>query len=343
MPGRRVIAGTLAALMFVAGCSQSGSPQPVSSSSPAPPPPTTVASSAASSTAQAGAVDPLTGGQVSANPVIAVKIDNTFFEVAQFGVSDADVVYVEQVEGGLTRLIAVFHTVLSKEVGPVRSVRSTDSQLLTVYGKPVLVFSGGADGPLGMLAKTPIINASGFDAYWRSDVAYGTYNLHADLQKVAAQAKSLGATAPTDVGFVFAATDPRVDAGPKATSLKVVMQAGETDFVFSGGHYVRHRNGQPMSDYQGRPQVADNVLVQQVTDEPDGTVDTNGQPSMLSHTIGTGAVTLYRDGHAITGTWQRPAPDQPFTYLDAQGQPLPFKPGHTWVLLAPPKTVVTVG
>lgn len=353
MRARRVGPGawsaSLLVLLVVAGCSHAAAPSPTPDATPPPvvtsSPPTTSAVPTTSSSAlpPAGApTDPLTGGHPSANPVIAVKIDNTYFEVPQFGVSDADVVYVEQVEGGLTRLIAVFHTTFPTEVGPVRSVRSTDSQLLTVYGKPVLVFSGGADGPLGMLAATPIINGSDLDVYWRSDVATGTYNLHADLQKVAAQAKNLGAGTPGPVGFSFAAKDARVAAGKPATDLRVVMQAGETDFVYSGGHYVRHRDGEPLSDYQGKPELADNVLVQSVTDEPDGTVDTNGAPSMLSHTIGTGEVTLYRDGRAIAGTWTRTAADQPFQFLDDKGEPLPFKPGRTWVLLAPPQTTVTV-
>ena len=74
--------------------------------------------------------NPLTGGKVTANPVVAVKIDNTSAGRPQYGISQADVVYIEQVEGGLTRMMAVFHTHLPTEVGPVRSVRTTDVELL---------------------------------------------------------------------------------------------------------------------------------------------------------------------------------------------------------------------
>ncbi|MTD16377.1 DUF3048 domain-containing protein [Nakamurella sp. YIM 132087] len=278
--------------------------------------------------------DPLTGQQLSGNPVVAVKIDNTYFDVAQFGVSKADVVFVEQVEGGLTRLIAVFHTNLDQEVGPVRSVRTTDAELLPAFGTPALVFSGGAQGPLDALASTSVVNTSDLQTgYFRSDVASGSYNLHANLAEVVASTSGL--TPARSIGFTFAATDARVAKGSAATEIAVTMQAGLTTFSWNGSAYARMRNGEAMADYQGDPQLADNVLVQSVVDEPDGTYDTVGSPSYISHTVGSGAVTLYRDGKALEGTWSRDSVDGTFSYLDAAGKPLPFKPGRTWVILAP--------
>ena len=113
--------------------------------------------------------DPLSGWSRSTNPIVAVKIDNTSGGRPQYGISKADVVYIEQVEGGLTRMMAIFHSHLPTEVGPVRSVRSTDVELLGAYGRPVLTFSGGAGGPLSMLAASRVIDASGAAGYWRSD------------------------------------------------------------------------------------------------------------------------------------------------------------------------------
>jgi len=284
--------------------------------------------------------DPLTGGVPSRNPVLAVKIDNTYFEVAQFGVSDADVVFVEQVEGGLTRLIAVFHTTLPTEVGPVRSVRSTDAQLLPAFGKPGLVFSGGAGGPLAALAATSVVDTSAFgDAYFRSDAAAGTYNLHADLTRIAAEATTLGPA--RYVGFSFVAGSPVVAKGRPVSNIQVVMEAGQTDFAYTAGHFVRMRDGAQVSDYQGRVEAADNVMVMNVVDTPDGTVDTNGQPSYLTQSVGAGTLTLYRDGRAVSGSWKRARSTDSFTYLDAAGKPLPMKPGKTWIVLAPQTAVIT--
>ncbi len=305
----------------------SPSPKPSAKPSPKPtakPPPTLTS-------------NPLTGGPLLTGPVIAVKIDNTAAGLPQFNVAEADLVYVEQVEGGLTRLMAVYHTTVPGEVGAVRSVRSTDAELLPVFGTPALVFSGGADGPLNALAATPAVAVSedsGAAGFWRSDAAGGTYNLHADLQEIAAAHPEL--TAPYDIGLRFAADDPRVAAAPAATSLAVQYQAARTEFAFADGRYRLLRDGSEQSDASGAPIVADNVLFQSVGFEPDGTVDSVGSPSFISHTVGSGTFELFRDGHRITGNWSRPAADQPTQYLDGAGKPVLLKPGKTWVALVPP-------
>ena len=269
-------------------------------------------------------------------PVIAAKIDNTGSGLPQYGLADADIVYVEQVEGGLTRLLAVFHTTLPTEVGPIRSVRSTDAELLPVFGAPALVFSGGAGGPVSALQATsaiPVSEEAGDPGFSRSSAARSPYNLHADLPEIASSVG--GISQPNNIGFVFAATDPRVDAGSSATSLAVQFQAARTEFAFADGRYRLLRSGDPQTDAQDAPIVADNVLFQSVDFEPDGTVDSVGSPSFASHTIGSGTFRLFRDGHELSGTWNRPAADQPTQYLDGAGQPVPFKPGKTWVALVP--------
>lgn len=292
----------------------------------------------------AQASDPLTGLKPDGGPVIAAKIDNTSAGYPQFGVAAADVVYIEQVEGGLTRLIAVFHTALPTEVGPIRSVRSTDAELLSTYGKPGLAFSGGAGGPLTALAATRIANLSPDrhgSAYWRSKFGDGTHNLHVDLQSLAATgAGALGP--PQSVGFTFAANDPALAAAASATSIEVTMQAGRTGFTYAKGRYVVRHKDSPYVDHDGTAVLTQNVLVQSVHDEPDGTVDSVGSPSFLSHTIGTGKFILFRDGRQIQGIWKRAVAAGPTSYLDSAGKPVLFKPGKTWVVLTPQSAQLTI-
>ena len=288
--------------------------------------------------------DVMTGATVTAGPLIVAKIDNTGAGFPQFGVAKADIVYVEQVEGGLTRLAALFHSVLPDEVGPIRSVRSTDSELLSMYGKPGLVFSGGAGGPLSMLAATAVVDLSpdrSGAAYWRSQFGDGTHNLHVDLSRLAVDhRKDLGE--PASPGFQFAATDLRLARAAAVRSIDVTMLASRTVFVFDAGRYtVSHRDTRYV-DSDGAAVSTDNVLVQNVRDEADGTVDSVGSPSYISHSVGTGRFTLYRDGKSIAGTWTRPSATAPTSYLDAAGKPVLFKPGKTWVLLAPGHAVLHV-
>ncbi len=333
-----VPASTAPASSPVLGSSIVASTLPTSS-----PLPKTTETTATKTAAPNEPTDPLTGLKVSSNPVIAVKIDNTYFGVAQFGVSDADMVFVEQVEGGLTRLISVFHSDLKVEVGPVRSVRSTDAELLPVFGRPALVFSGGAGGPLADLAKTDIVDTSSYSGYFRSSVAYGTYNLHANLEQIEQQAARNGIGKARPIGLTFAANDSRIGRGKTVKSVTVTWPAATTEFAWLNGHYVRQRDGESVRDYQGQLEQADNLLVLHVTDRPDGTVDTNGQPSYLTNTVGTGALSLFRDGHQLNGTWTRASTTSAFVFKDASGKPLPFKQGKTWVILAPQTASVATG
>jgi hypothetical protein len=323
----RAIGALAIPLLLIAGCS-SGSLSAVNSSTSVP---TSSPSSSPSRTPSQGpnpappptpaappgpATDPLTGGAVIDGPVLAAKIDNTSAGLPHYGVADADIVYVEQVEGGLTRLMAVYHTTLPTEVGAVRSVRTTDAELLPIFGVPALVFSGGGGIPLRALAATSVVavsEESGAGGFWRSDEASAPYNLHANIRSIADATSGL--TPAKNIGLIFAATDPRVDAGPGATSVAVQYQAAGISFSFADGNY-------------------------ELTSA--GNTDASGTPSYISHTVGSGTFTLYRDGHSISGTWSRPTPDQPTQYLDAAGQPAPFKPGKTWVALVPPVASVSV-
>lgn len=74
--------------------------------------------------------------------VLAVKIDNVRAARPQTGLDAADVVYAEQVEGGLSRLMAVYASKFPKVIGPVRSARESDLELLRQFDEPTLAFSG---------------------------------------------------------------------------------------------------------------------------------------------------------------------------------------------------------
>ena len=93
-------------------------------------------------------------------PVLAVKIDNTRNAQPQAGVELADLVYVEEVEYGMTRLAAIFSSTIPARIGPVRSARITDIDLLAQYGSPAFAFSGAQRKLWPALAKAPFIDVS---------------------------------------------------------------------------------------------------------------------------------------------------------------------------------------
>lgn len=342
-----MVSAVLAGLLVLGGCSSgalapptsssaSSSPSPSPTPKPTPTPTPTPSPTPTPEPAPAPApVDALTGGPVNDGPVIAVKVDNTSAGLPQHGIADADITYVEQVEGGLTRLMPVFHTTLATDVGPVRSVRTTDAELLPAFGVPALVFSGGGGIPLAAIAATPVIQVAeeqGAGGFWRGS-GTAPYNLHTDLTRV--QANTSGLSPARSIGMSFAATEPRVEAAPSANNVTVQFEAARMGWGWTGSNYQVFRESSPLSDAGGTSVVTDNVLIQHVDFEPDGERDSVGSPSYISHTLGSGTFELYRDGKVLTGTWSRPAAEDIFQFLDGAGQPVPFKPGKTWVALVP--------
>ena len=305
-----------------------GSP---ASSAAAPPSSSAPVTSAAPAQAP---VNPLTGlAPVPSGPVVAVKIDDTANARPQRGTDQADVVYIEQAEGGLTRLLAVFATTLPK-VEAVRSTRASDPELLAQYGPIDFVASGGAANPLEVMDASPLktsINDRSGPGFNRDPNRDAPYNVVSDLSVVAHQLLGAGVGS---AGFTFGAATG-LAATPAST---LSTQVGSTDVEFDWdpgtGRYVRVINGTRQVAQDGNPIGGANVVVQFCSITPYlQDVDVNGNASQYTHTIGSGQVSVFRGGTRIDGTWSRPSAGAGTTLASASGAPLLLAPGPTWVVL----------
>jgi len=319
-----LVAGALAATAL-GGCGSDGKPR--ASSSPRAP------------TSSAPPANPLTGSGASpGGPVIAVKLDDTAASRPSLGVDKADVIYIEEVEAGLSRMVAVFASAKPR-VRAVRSIRPSDPELLGQYGRIIVVASGGGRQALKILDTSglrSVINDRGQVGFTRDPSRPAPYNVVSDLAKVSAAVKGDGVR---DVGFTWAARDPRLAAAKPATTVSTRVGSTRVRFVWDPGlaRYVRTVDGRRVVTGSGAPVAKPNVLVQfcQIKADPNDH-DVNGNPTMFTKTIGSGPVVLFRGGKRIAGTWSRTGLDAPTTYKDAAGKPLLFAPGGTFVALVRP-------
>jgi Protein of unknown function (DUF3048) N-terminal domain/Protein of unknown function (DUF3048) C-terminal domain len=271
------------------------------------------------------ATDPLTGGKVSDNPVIAAKIENIAAARPQVGLSQADITFVEEVEGAQTRLIAVYHSRFPKRLGPVRSARSTDVQLLPLFGKPGLVYSGANPRVQRKINNASIVPIP------RSTRDHSRVAPHNVFVNLAAIARSTKLSEASSIGWTFSDVVPH---GSEAGSVKARVGHDTFDFRYSSGRYTVRWNGSRYADGDTRTITkTDNVVIMKVPNHPDGNRDVTGAPSIQSDTVGKGAVTIYRDGKKIAGRWQRTEASGPLRFTDRAGEPIALKPGQTWVAL----------
>ncbi|MET7455328.1 DUF3048 domain-containing protein [Streptomyces sp. NPDC005574] len=278
-----------------------------------------------------------TGPSPSASPrtgsVLAVKIDNAPDARPQTGLDAADVVYAEQVEGGLSRLMAVYATRFPKAVGPVRSARESDLELLRQFDRPTLAFSGAQHKLLPLIDKASLRAVPpelAGDAYYRGSGKAAPHNLYLRPTRLAPSAP--GADALT-TGFHYGAAPA---GGTPQTSRTVRYPAARFTFTWSGdrGRWQVSMDGTRAVSPDGRPVAPATVVVQYVQVRRSAFHDFLGNNTPYTQTVGTGKATVLRDGRAYDADWSRRRAVDGTEFTAPDGTPLNFAPGQVWVLFA---------
>ncbi|MFD8642499.1 DUF3048 domain-containing protein [Streptomyces zaomyceticus] len=340
-PGR-VLTALLCALTAAGlyGCSDSGPPEPAPTPSPVPattsPTPTSPApTTPAPTTAVPGGRSPFTGLAARPAPVLAVKIDNVGPARPHTGLGSADLVYVEQVEGGQTRLLAVFSSRLPDRTGPVRSARESDMELLAQFDDPALAYSGSQTALEPLLKAAPLRALPQEDApgaFVRSAARPAPHNLY--LLPGRALAAAPGTGLARDIGFRFG---PAPDAGTPVAAQTVRYPAARYTFTWSPADRAWRvaMDGRPAGTTDAGPLRPTTVVIQYVDIRPSRFHDFLGNVSPYTETVGTGTALVLRDGRAHESRWSRPSGTSGTTFTTPDGAPMTFAPGQVWVVLAP--------
>ncbi|MGC8512404.1 MAG: DUF3048 domain-containing protein [Acidimicrobiales bacterium] len=297
--------------------------------------------SAPPTTAASTAVCPLTGasapgGTPPARPALAVKIGNDPAARPQSGLSNADIVFEEPIEGNITRLLAVYQCQEAPEIGPVRSTRWIDTQLLGQFGHPAFAFAGGIIPDVNLVADSSVYNLDLFthsQASTRITSRYAPENLYTSTSALWALDPSK--TPPSPIFHYGKPSEPGTPTS-EATLLFSGILNVQWRWDASTAKWVRLYAGVPNVDADGTPVTATNVVIERVTTSP-GTIpeDVNGALGVHSQTVGSGQVTILTGGSAYNATWSRPNTSVPTQFVGPNGQPVNLAPGSTWVELLP--------
>lgn len=279
---------------------------------------------------------PLTGlPEETAGPVLVVKLDNTHNAQPHAGLDRADIVYVEEVEYGITRLAAVYSGDVPTRIGPVRSARITDIDLLAQYGSPAFAFSGVQRKMWPVIDESSLIDISpnkGASAYDRDRDRRAPYNYF--LDGTAGLKGAPDASVARDIGLRF---DPEVPSGGSPVHrVRAEWSYATADFEFdpAGNDFLVGLNDvQAMEEETGEQQRADTVVVQYVEQSDSAFRDKGGGITPHAETIGSGTGIVLRDGQSWNVTWTRPDAASGTTFYRADRTPMTFKPGQTWIVL----------
>nr|WP_189954945.1 DUF3048 domain-containing protein [Streptomyces alanosinicus] len=270
----------------------------------------------------------------AAGSPLAVKIDNVPVARPQSGLDAADVVYAEQVEGGLSRLLAVYATRLPRTVGPVRSARESDLELLRQFDRPTLAFSGAQHKLLPLIGKAPLRAQSADEdptAYFRAAGKAAPHNLY--LRPATLLPAAPGKAALT-TGFRYG---PAPSGGRPTASRTVRYPAARFTFTWSAErhHWLIAMDDTPMATADGAQVAPRTIVVQHVRIHDSTYHDALGSPTPYTETVGSGKAEVLRDGRSFDASWSRPKATDGTAFTTADGGRMNFADGQVWVVFAP--------
>lgn len=283
-----------------------------------------------------GLPDP--GGASHSRPVLSVKVENTPDARPQAGIEKADVLYEEVVEGGITRFVAMFNSTVPAVIGPVRSVRAEDPDIVWPVGG-IFAYSGGAPVNVDAINAAPV-HAVDEDAAGAAMVRnqadqpprqapHNLYGLGQSLFDLGGDPK------PPPALFQYMANGAPAAAGQGVIDFHVGFDPGfdpTWTWVGAAGVWTRSIGG-TAQQVTGPDKISPtNVVVQFTPYTGEGE----------AQTVGEGDVWVFTDGVVRTGRWVRSDKAQPAKYVDTAGNPILLRPGRTWVELLPAGSAVDV-
>ncbi len=320
------LAAAVVAVALVAACGTDKKSEP--------PKRTTTSSSSTSTSAApepaAPVLAPLTGVPTPNNepitrPALAIKIDNSREAMPQFGVNRADIVLEIEVES-ISRLMAVYHSVDADNVGPTRSARYSDPDILALFGKPLFGWSGANEGVTARVLSTPWIKNVHWnvakDQYRRVRGRKAPHNLLTSTPALFGMADADQA-APSQI-FEYLAEG---ESNPGAVPMPGFDGAiADTPFrwVWDGpaNRWVRWQYNRADGTDEGQV-WADNVVVLQ----------TQYGAGPVANSTGMGQAWVFTRGTMAHGLWARPDRTSPYKITTMDGTPLKLAPGRTWIEL----------
>ena len=278
-------------------------------------------------------LSPFTGERIKKlGPVLVVKIDNIVDARPQTGLQSADIIYVLPVEGGLSRFAAVFSSHFPPVIGPVRSAREDDLELLRQFGRPAFAYSGATPHLLPFIHRARIVDlyAGIAGGYYRDPYRYAPHNLYADSKVLLSEMKK--ASKARDIGFRFGPPPP---GGRVLRSYSASYPAAAYTFRWSARaqRWLVWMDGAPAMATEGGQMGGATVVIQYTTIKTSRFLEYGSRPPYAVST-GSGRAVVLRNGQAYTVHWSRPSSDGGTTYTLPSGKRMTFAPGQVWVMFA---------
>lgn len=280
---------------------------------------------------------------------IAVMIDNQTQALPHAGLQDAYMVYEAIVEGGITRLMAVYKGASTSLIGPVRSSRHYYLDY-ALENDAIYAHYGWSDRAKGDISSLGIDNLNGItnapNAYYRDQKRYAPHNVFTSMENLKKEAseKSYLLTTSESLLLNYKVDEFGLDKNEGAiVANNVVIRYSNyhtTTYQYDVTNkvYLRSMNGKIHQDaVTGNQYTAKNIIVEKVANQA---FDSYGRQELQN--IGTGDGYYLTNGYAIPITWSKTSRGAKTVYKTLQGKEINVNDGNTYIQIQPINQELTI-
>lgn len=276
----------------------------------------------------------LTGLEGLNQEVVAVKFDDTRYAHPQKGLDAADIIFVTQVEAGLTRLMAIYSSQYPEEVGPVRSARISDIDILAQFGRVGFMYSGSQSKLRPVLSEANIVNLSAErnppSIYVTDPNREPPYAMMVRIPALLEKADGVDLVKPIGIehGDLAESAIPVISARVDWPNAKYEMYWDESE-----ARFLLDFDGEPNLDENGNRLGSPMMVIQLIKIYPSEYGDKFGGITPKNDVVGSGVGYFLRNGHVTRVNWLRESPESETKWTLEDGSVAKFERGQIWFFL----------
>lgn len=280
---------------------------------------------------------------------IAVMIDNHNQAWPQAGLNQAYLVYETIVEGGETRLMALFKGVTVDKIGPVRSSRHYFLDY-AMENDAIYAHFGWSPQAQSDIAKYDINNINGItessSTFWRVKDKYSPHNAVTSTEALLKVAKAKGYKTTSTKKSVLNYDADKVDLedGQEAISVTIPHSALQTvkyEYDKENQVYKRYARNKVQTDWDtGNSITTKNIIITFCDNYTLEDSENKGRQGLKN--IGTFNGYYITNGKAIKIKCIKEARNLQTKYEDLNGNEIKVNDGNTWINICPTNAKVEI-
>ena len=255
---------------------------------------------------------------------ICVVINNASAARPHSGLQQASGVYEFLVEGGITRLLAVFDEPSEEDfvIGPIRSLRPYFAHQAVEYGG-IVSHSGYSSRTREMISGLNLKHITSSSYLWRDSSRNAPHNLYTQIEKLRKGAG--GDMSITQEEIILEELPQGYEEGLEIEVAYSASNKVTYTYQQESDTFLRFVNGSPSKDREtGEQYYADRVIIRETRHE-----NVSGSNLVNVYLEGEGTGYLYEKGRKYSIKWEK-KPGEKTNYFYQDGTPVDVRMGTTW-------------